>query len=122
MADIPPYPLYHHTYRLYRLSPLHHPAGPLLADRGLRQHAARLRDQLQGDHVRGVHVDVARAADDRRLSELLAGFKREAHTPPVPYPAACHPQGWDAAIPLALAHLLEHGQEQQPGKLENELA
>jgi glycogen debranching enzyme len=66
--------------------------------------------------------DVARAADDRRLSELLAGFKRESHTPPVPYPAACHPQGWDAAIPLALAHLLGHGQAQGAGKLENELA
>ena len=76
----------------------------------------------QAGQVARALFDVARAADDRRLSELLAGFKREAHTPPVPYPAACHPQGWDAAIPLALAHLLEHGQEQQPGKLENELA
>ena len=51
--------------------------------------------------------DAARAAPDLRLSELFAGFPREADTPPVPYPAACHPQGWDAAIPLALAHLLE---------------
>ncbi|WP_019011484.1 glycogen debranching N-terminal domain-containing protein [Deinococcus aquatilis] len=76
----------------------------------------------QAGQVARALFDVARAADDRRLSELLAGFKREAHTPPVPYPAACHPQGWDAAIPLALAHLLEHVQEQQPGKLENELA
>lgn len=50
--------------------------------------------------------DVALAAEDKRLSELLAGFSRDAGMPPVPYPAACHPQGWDAAIPLALAHLL----------------
>lgn len=50
--------------------------------------------------------DAAQAASDGRLSELFAGFEREAHVPPVPYPAACHPQGWDAAVPLALAHLL----------------
>ncbi|UBV45447.1 amylo-alpha-1,6-glucosidase (plasmid) [Deinococcus taeanensis] len=49
--------------------------------------------------------DVARWAPDARLSELLAGFPRQ-DGPPVPYPAACHPQGWDAAIPLALAFLL----------------
>ncbi len=50
--------------------------------------------------------DAARAAPDARLSELFAGFVRQEGTPPVPYPAACHPQGWDAAIPLALGHLL----------------
>jgi glycogen debranching enzyme len=51
--------------------------------------------------------DAARAAPDARLSELFAGFPRQEGTPPVPYPAACHPQGWDAAAVLALAHLLE---------------
>ena len=51
--------------------------------------------------------DAARAAPDARLSELFAGFPRQDGTPPVPYPAACHPQGWDAAAVLALAHLLE---------------
>ncbi|CAM3635902.1 glycogen debranching N-terminal domain-containing protein [Deinococcus frigens] len=50
--------------------------------------------------------DAARAAPDARLSELFAGFPRQDGTPPVPYPAACHPQGWDAAAVLALAHLL----------------
>lgn len=50
--------------------------------------------------------DAAAAASDDRLSELFAGFPRSADLPPVPYPAACHPQGWDAAVPLALAHLL----------------
>ncbi|MFC4452985.1 glycogen debranching N-terminal domain-containing protein [Deinococcus sonorensis] len=49
--------------------------------------------------------DAARWATDARLPELFAGFARE-DGPPVPYPAACHPQGWDAAIPLALAHLI----------------
>ena len=54
--------------------------------------------------------DIARAAEDRRLSELLAGFERRTpQDQPVPYPAACHPQGWDAAVPLALAHLLGVG-------------
>jgi glycogen debranching enzyme len=49
--------------------------------------------------------DAANWAADARLPELFAGFARE-DGPPVPYPAACHPQGWDAAIPLALAHLI----------------
>ena len=49
--------------------------------------------------------DAANWATDARLPELFAGFARE-DGPPVPYPAACHPQGWDAAIPLALAHLI----------------
>lgn len=50
--------------------------------------------------------DAAAAAPDSRLSELFAGFPRTGHLPPVPYPAACHPQGWDAAAPIALAGLL----------------
>ena len=49
--------------------------------------------------------DAASWAGDARLPELFAGFAR-TDGPPVPYPAACHPQGWDAAIPLALAHLI----------------
>lgn len=68
-----------------------------LARYGLKREAAQVSRAL---------FDVALAAGDKRLSELLAGFPREAQMPPVPYPAACHPQGWDAAIPLALAHLL----------------
>ena len=49
--------------------------------------------------------DAARWAADERLPELFGGFARD-DGPPVPYPAACHPQGWDAALPPALAHLL----------------
>ncbi len=49
--------------------------------------------------------DAAQWASDARLPELFAGFTR-GDGPPVPYPAACHPQGWDAAIGLALAHLI----------------
>ncbi|WP_081908937.1 glycogen debranching N-terminal domain-containing protein [Deinococcus sp. YIM 77859] len=61
--------------------------------------------------------DAARAAPDGRLSELFAGFDREGDSPPVPYPAACHPQGWDAAIPLALAHLLNETPVPAAGEL-----
>ncbi|KAF2727518.1 hypothetical protein EJ04DRAFT_451171 [Polyplosphaeria fusca] len=57
MADIPVYPLFNNTYRLYRVSPLHHGGNPLLSERALRTHAKRLRDQLKGDNVRGVQVD-----------------------------------------------------------------
>ncbi|WP_234009082.1 hypothetical protein [Deinococcus sp. NW-56] len=72
--------------------------------------AATLSFEHYGLHAGAAQVvralfDVARWAPDHRLSELLAGFPCD-DGPPVPYPAACHPQGWDAAIPLALAHLL----------------
>ncbi len=51
-------------------------------------------------------LDAAALSGDARLSELFAGFKREEtqglpSSPPVPYPAACHPQAWDAAAPYA---------------------
>lgn len=71
MSDIPPYPLYNRTYSLFRLSPLHHGDAPLLADRALRTHAKRLKEQLKGDSVRGVQVDFAGAAEDTaRLGPL----------------------------------------------------
>ncbi|KAF3051843.1 hypothetical protein E8E11_008817 [Didymella keratinophila] len=70
MNDIPPYPLYNRTYNLYRLSPLHHGDTSLLADRTLRTHAKRLREQLKGDNVRGVQVDFASAEDTARLGPL----------------------------------------------------
>ncbi|WP_019587295.1 glycogen debranching N-terminal domain-containing protein [Deinococcus apachensis] len=66
---------------------------------------ARYGLHAEAGQVARALFDVARWAPDSRLSELLAGFPRE-DGPPVPYPAACHPQGWDAAIPFALAHLL----------------
>ncbi|KAF2122270.1 kinetochore complex Sim4 subunit Fta1-domain-containing protein [Lophiotrema nucula] len=61
MADIPIYPLYHQTYRLYRVSPLHHGDASLLNERALRTHAKRLKEQLKGDNVRGVEIDLAAA-------------------------------------------------------------
>lgn len=53
--------------------------------------------------------DAAIHAPDRRLSELFAGYQRH-NAPPVPFPAACHPQGWDAVIPLALRHILNRAE------------
>jgi hypothetical protein len=70
MNDIPPYPLYNRTYNLYRLSPLHHGDAPLLADRTLRTHAKRLKEQLKGDNVRGVQVDFGSAEDNAKLGPL----------------------------------------------------
>ncbi|KAL5116170.1 hypothetical protein ACEQ8H_005946 [Pleosporales sp. CAS-2024a] len=72
MAAIPPYPLYHQTYSLYRASPLHHGDAPLLDGRALQTHARRLTEQLKGDRVRGVHVDYAAADDTARLGPLAA--------------------------------------------------
>ncbi|PGH47402.1 amylo-alpha-1,6-glucosidase, partial [Streptomyces sp. Ru87] len=46
-------------------------------------------------------VDTA-AHHDWRLPEVLAGYGRDAHPSPVPYPHACSPQAWAAATPLAL--------------------
>lgn len=70
MNDIPPYPLYNRTYNLYRVSPLHHGDSPLLADRTLRTHAKRLKEQLKGDNVRGVQVDFASTEDTAKLGPL----------------------------------------------------
>ncbi|KAF1949708.1 hypothetical protein CC80DRAFT_497280 [Byssothecium circinans] len=63
MADIPPYPLYNRTYMLYRVSPLHHGDTSLLHERSLQMHAKRLREQLKGDNVRGVEVDIGGTED-----------------------------------------------------------
>ena len=68
-----------------------------LARYGLFEHATTLAQ---------AQLEAAALVPDARLSELFAGFKREMtpgipSSPPVPYPAACHPQAWDAAAPLA---------------------
>ncbi len=46
-------------------------------------------------------LEAATIEPDSRLPELFAGFAREDTNVIVPYPAACHPQAWDAAAPLA---------------------
>ena len=42
------------------------------------------------------------AFPDFRLPELFCGFDRSATGVPVPYPVACSPQAWAAAVPLWL--------------------
>ena len=61
---------------------------------------------LAADGDAEAQLEAAALGSDARLSELFAGFAREImpglpSNPPVPYPAACHPQAWDAAAPLA---------------------
>lgn len=59
---------------------------------GLREEARTL--------ARG--LSAAAAALDHRLPEVFAGYGRDEHPHPVPYPHSCSPQAWAAATPLAL--------------------
>ncbi|MEU8352904.1 glycogen debranching N-terminal domain-containing protein [Streptomyces sp. NPDC048845] len=58
-------------------------------------------------------VDTA-AHHDWRLPEVLAGYGRDAHPSPVPYPHACSPQAWAAATPLALLTALRTPPDEHP--------
>ncbi|MGW8376244.1 glycogen debranching N-terminal domain-containing protein [Streptomyces sp. ODS28] len=49
-----------------------------------------------------------------RLPEAVAGYAREDHPHPVPYPHACCPQAWAAAAPLALCSAV--GARQDAGR------
>lgn len=44
----------------------------------------------------------ASAHHGHRLPEVMAGYSREQHPRPVPYPHSCSPQAWAAATPLAV--------------------
>jgi len=46
------------------------------------------------------------AMEQRRLPELFCGFRRRKERKPTLYPAACSPQAWAAAAPLALLQSL----------------
>ncbi|MGP3922125.1 amylo-alpha-1,6-glucosidase [Streptomyces sp. 8N616] len=63
-----------------------------LARYGLREEALAV--------IRGL-VEAA-AVHGWRLPEVLAGYGRDEHPTPVPYPHSCSPQAWAAATPLAL--------------------
>jgi glycogen debranching enzyme len=52
-------------------------------------------------HLVAAQLEAAALEADARLPELFAGFDRADTRVIVPYPAACHPQAWDAAAPLA---------------------
>ncbi|MFG2191546.1 glycogen debranching N-terminal domain-containing protein [Streptomyces sp. NPDC048639] len=51
----------------------------------------------------------AAVVHDWRLPELMAGYGRDEHPTPVPYPHSCSPQAWAAATPLALLSALTPG-------------
>ncbi|RDI95215.1 amylo-alpha-1,6-glucosidase [Meiothermus sp. QL-1] len=50
---------------------------------------------------------LALSQPDARLPELVGGYSRQAGEPPVPYPAACRPQAWDAAAVVYMLRLLQ---------------
>lgn len=43
---------------------------------------------------------------DLRLPELVGGYEKHEGEPPVPYPAACRPQAWDAAAVVYLLRVV----------------
>jgi glycogen debranching enzyme len=51
-------------------------------------------------------LDLAAGAD-YHIPEAIAGYSREDHGEPVPYPHACSPQAWSAAAPFAVLTALE---------------
>ncbi|MGP3979891.1 amylo-alpha-1,6-glucosidase [Streptomyces sp. KR80] len=57
--------------------------------------------------IRGL-VEAA-AVHGWRLPEVMAGYSRDEHPTPVPYPHSCSPQAWAAATPLALLSALTPG-------------
>ena len=52
-------------------------------------------------------VDAGAASPGMRLPELFSGEERAPGEPYVPYPSACAPQAWAAAVPFALSALRE---------------
>jgi len=63
---------------------------------------ARYGFTAEAHMVRDAIYELAARQADLRVPELVAGYAR-GDAPPVPYPAACRPQAWDAA---ALVFLL----------------
>lgn len=64
--------------------------------------------KAEGERVAQALLELALSQPDLRLPELVGGFPREPGLPPVPYPAACRPQAWDAAT-LVYLHALRMG-------------
>ena len=50
---------------------------------------------------------------DMRLPELVGGYEQHQGEPPVPYPAACRPQAWDAASVVYLLRLIQQIQPKE---------
>lgn len=62
-------------------------------------------DREAGRILHGI-LDAATSFNHGRLPELFAGFAREPHRVPVPYPVACHPQAWAAASVVFLVETI----------------
>lgn len=57
---------------------------------------------------------LAMTQHDWRLPELVGGYPRHEGEPPVPYPASCRPQAWDAAAVVYLLRLIQEIDRKQP--------
>ncbi|MCX7782617.1 MAG: amylo-alpha-1,6-glucosidase [Meiothermus sp.] len=65
----------------------------------------------------GFYEEALRAAEDLfrlamtqhdwRLPELVGGYDKHEGEPPVPYPASCRPQAWDAAAVVYMLRLIQ---------------
>ncbi len=53
---------------------------------------------------------------DWRLPELVGGYDKHEGEPPVPYPASCRPQAWDAAAVVYMLRLIQEINRKYPVK------
>ncbi|HEU4742502.1 MAG TPA: glycogen debranching N-terminal domain-containing protein [Meiothermus sp.] len=68
-----------------------------LARYGFHQEAQKVAEAL---------FRLAFTQHDLRLPELVGGYEKHEGEPPVPYPAACRPQAWDAAAVVYLLRVV----------------
>jgi len=59
---------------------------------------------------------LAMTQPDRRLPELVGGYPKHEGEPPVPYPASCRPQAWDAAAVVYMLRLIQEIDRKHPVK------
>ncbi|GIW25451.1 glycogen debranching N-terminal domain-containing protein [Meiothermus sp.] len=57
---------------------------------------------------------LAMTQHDWRLPELVGGYEKHEGEPPVPYPASCRPQAWDAATVVYLLRLIQEIERKHP--------
>lgn len=57
---------------------------------------------------------LAMTQHDWRLPELVGGYEKHEEEPPVPYPASCRPQAWDAAAVVYMLRLLQEIDRKHP--------
>lgn len=59
---------------------------------------------------------LAMTQHDMRLPELVGGYEKHEGEPPVPYPASCRPQAWDAAAVVYMLRLVQEIDRKRPVK------